>query len=843
MDSRPEVIGKFLSVGGEKLFVRGVTYGPFRPDAYGCEYGDPTRVEADFAAIAETGANAIRTYTLPPRWLLDIAASYGLRVMVGIAWEQHIAFLDPDAARADAIEETVRAGVRACAGHPAVLCYAIGNEIPAGIVRWYHQRQIERFLERLCRAAKQEDPGGLITYVNYPSTEYLQLPFVDIVCFNIYLESPERLRSYLGRLHNLAGDRPLMVTELGLDSLRHGEAAQAAAIVQQVGATFESGCCGSFVFSWTDDWHRGGEDVLDWGFGITDRERRPKAALTQLRRAYANVPFSAWQAWPRVSVVVCSYNGERTLDECLRGVKNLDYPDYEIIVVDDGSKDATACIAQMHGVRLISTANHGLSAARNTGLEAAQGDIIAYIDDDAMPDPHWLRYLALTFMNTDYAGVGGPNLPPPDEYGTAQCVSQAPGGPIHVLLTDQEAEHIPGCNMAFRRAALQRVAGFDPRFRIAGDDVDICWRLQEAGFTIGYHPSALVWHRRRGSVKRFWTQQLNYGRAEALLEQKWPEKYNALGHLTWRGRLYGGAVARRFAARWRVYYGVWGTGLFQSIYEPAPGVLRALPAMPEWYLVIAGLLGVSLLGFVWTPLFLALPLLACAAGLSLFNAVNSALAARFHTAPPGRRIYLHAVTALLHLVQPLARLTGRLRSDLTPWRRRGHVPHVWPQVQTATVWNERWRAADDWLRLVESALRLRGVRVLRGGDYDRWDFEVQHGALGAARTLLAIEEHGQGKQLVRVRVRPRLSPGGTLLTILLGSMSVSALATGAWLAALLLGAATGSLIWRMLRDGAAAAGAAFAAIGSLDQRVILVQGWKPEPHSNGNGRHAGESRV
>src|SRR5213078_2847526 len=119
------------------------------------------------------------------------------------------------------IEARVRVGVRSCAGHPAVLCYTIGNEIPAPIVRWYGKRRVERYLEQLYRAAKEEDPEGLVTYVNYPTTEYLQLPFLDLVCFNVYLESQERLEAYTDHLHILAGDRPLIMSELGLDSLRH----------------------------------------------------------------------------------------------------------------------------------------------------------------------------------------------------------------------------------------------------------------------------------------------------------------------------------------------------------------------------------------------------------------------------------------------------------------------------------------------------------------------------------------------------------------------------------------------------------------------------------------------
>src|SRR5204862_745152 len=106
----------------------------------------------------------------------------------------------------------------------------------------------------------------------------------------------------------------------------------------------------------------------------------------------------------------------------------------------------------------------------------------------------------------------------------AESAANAPGDPIHVLLSDDDAEHIPGCNMAFRKEALEALGGFDPRFRTAGDDVDVCWRIQERGWTIGFNPAAMVWHHRRGSIRAYWRQQIGYGKAEALLEQKWPHK-------------------------------------------------------------------------------------------------------------------------------------------------------------------------------------------------------------------------------------------------------------------------------------------------------------------------------
>ena len=129
-----------------------------------------------------------------------------------------------------------------------------------------------------------------------------------------------------------------------------------------------------------------------------------------------------------MSVIVCTYNGARTLDECLKGLQNLEYPDHEVIVVDDGSLDSSATIAASHNCRLIKTPNRGLSCARNTGWQEATGAIVAYIDDDAYPDPHWLHYLVRSFEKSSHMAMGGPNLPPPTDRLVKRCIAEAPGG-------------------------------------------------------------------------------------------------------------------------------------------------------------------------------------------------------------------------------------------------------------------------------------------------------------------------------------------------------------------------------------------------------------------------------
>lgn len=816
---RPEVRGKFLFVGGAKYWVKGVTYGTFAPGADHLPFPDAVLVERDFAAMAAHGINTVRTYTPPPLWLLEAALRHGLRVLVGLAWEQHVNFLDDPASR-EAIEQRVSHTVRAYAGHAALFGYTVGNEIPAQSVRWYGRCRIERFIRRLYQAAKAEDPAALVTYVNYPTTEYLQLPFLDLLCFNVYLESRPQFDAYLARLQNLAGERPLLMAEIGLDSRRHGQQAQADSLAWQVESAFAAGCAGAFVFAWTDAWHRGGHEILDWDFGLTTRERVPKLALAAVRRAYAQAPFPADRPWPGISVVVCSYNGARTIRDTLEGLRRVEYPDFEVIVVNDGSADATPAIAASYGVRLISTENRGLSAARNTGWQAATREIVAYIDDDAYPDPHWLQYLAHAFMTTSHVGIGGPNIAPPGDGPIAECVSHAPGGPVHVLLTDTLAEHIPGCNMAFRRAALAAIGGFDPLYRTAGDDVDVCWRLQEQGGTLGFHAGAVDWHHRRNSLRMYWRQQQGYGRAEALLEQKWPQRYNPAGHLAWGGRLYGrGLTLSLSPGRAGVYGGVWGSAAYQSLYQPGLQHWLALPLMPEWALLVAGLGAVGLLGLSWPPLAWAWVLFVPAAAAPLAQAVLSAARARFlEPAPWAQRVWRRVLTAALHLLQPLARLKGRLAHGLTPWRRRGGFGSgLAPRRTERVFWHGIWQPAEERLARLEQALRDDGVPVQRGGGFDAWDLQLRCGTLSAGRVLLTIEEHGAGRQCTRWRLWPRPFAPAVGLALAGAALALGAASDGAWLAAAVLGIASAGLAWRIAADGAVALAAADHALQQCEQ--------------------------
>ena len=285
----------------------------------------------------------------------------------------------------------------------------------------------------------------------------------------------------------------------------------------------------------------------------------------------------------------------KTLAACLESLGKINYPEYEVILVDDGSTDDTPEIAaQFPKVRYIHQTNHGLSHARNTGAAAAKGEVFAYTDSDCMADPDWLYYLIGTLVSGDYAGVGGPNISPPAKNWIQACVAAAPGGPSHVLLTDTVAEHIPGCNMAFYRWAFESVGGFDPEYHKAGDDVDFCWRVQQAGRVIAFSPTAIVWHHRRFTLRAFRKQQEGYGEAESMLRFKHLIFFGPTGTAKWRGQIYGTPRFSWFINRPIIYHGIFGEGFFQSIYPTPQSEVAAYLSSIEWFALTIFLFGLGI---------------------------------------------------------------------------------------------------------------------------------------------------------------------------------------------------------------------------------------------------------
>lgn len=694
----PQVDGKFLKVDGERFWIKGVTYGSFSPNDEGEHYPPFPRLKEDFARMVDAGINTVRLYNAPSQRIADAAWNVGLRLIPEVAWGPRFCELGTE--REDFIYRWVAERTRELAGHPAVLMYSIGNEIPPLVVRWYGVTRVSRFLRRLCSIVKEESNGGLVTYVNHPPTEYLNLPEFDVVSFNIYLEKQKPFRSYLARLHSLAGERPLFLAELGLDSTKAGRDAQAAYLHDFLRATFEKGLCGTAVYSWTDEWAIFDEAIEGWSFGITDAERRPKPALQVVKDTYGLDHYQmSSRAWPRVSVVVATYNGGRTLARCLDSLRQLKYPSYEVLVIDDGSSDPIREIASGFPVRYHRVEpNGGLSNARNTGMRLAEGTVVAYIDDDAFADPDWLFFMVLALLEQGASAVGGPNLSPSDEGFTAQCVHHSPGNPTHVLLGDEMAEHVPGCNMAYLKADLESIGGFDVTHRAAGDDVDVCWKLLVREKKIAFSPSAIVWHRRRSSVRAYLRQQRGYGYAEAHLHEAYPSRFNVMGHSVWKGNIYDGLASSSFRPlpaifRPRIYQGYFGSAMFQSMYQPKISSWFTFFKSIEWQVfflcvTISGLLGLVM----WNPVAWLFPIGCGGLGLTLFAAAAGGLeASRLREAQWSglQRLQGALLISFLHLAQPWARVRGRIKGNLQLWPGRRHYPEdqrLWGNMTQRGEW-------------------------------------------------------------------------------------------------------------------------------------------------------------
>ena len=287
--------------------------------------------------------------------------------------------------------------------------------------------------------------------------------------------------------------------------------------------------------------------------------------------------------------------------------------------------------------------------------------------------------------------------------------------------------------------------------------------------------------------------------------------------MTWSGRVYGATAASFLHPHRQIYHGVWGSAPFQSLYERSPATLWLMPMMPEWYLVILLLGVVSALGTLWRPLLVALLPLALSVLAVMTQAGLAAARSVFPNARPSRaeQISRWALTAWLYLLQPLARLSGRLLLGLAPWRRHG-VPGVTmaslrgkalPLPGRAALWSTRWENPDDKLQRIEAGLKAAGANVRRGGDYDRWDLDICVGTLGAGRLLAAVEDTGAGAQLTRFRWWPRWSPVGVAVTLAFAALAAEAVEDRAVAAAAVLGAITVLLALRASIDCADAVAA------------------------------------
>jgi hypothetical protein len=240
----------------------------------------------------------------------------------------------------------------------------------------------------------------------------------------------------------------------------------------------------------------------------------------------------------------------------------------------------------------------------------------------------------------------------------------------------------------------------------------------------------------------------------------------------------------------KIFYGTWGTALFQSVYQPGNGLLSSLPLMPEWFMLSIGFLCLSLLGFVWPVLLYAWAGFFLATIIVVYQSFYSAFI-NISKARIAHNKFRHVLlTGFFHLVQPVARLTGRLKHGLTPWRQRdatlGRKFHFKFSGKPITVWSEQWRAPADWITDLEKNLVSLKAGVKRGREFDNWDLQSRNHLLVCMRSTLLAEEHGEGKQFLKLKYRLLVSPVIVALFIVVMSLSAVCFARHEILPALLL---------------------------------------------------------
>src|SRR5262249_4740018 len=388
--------------------------------------------------------------------------------------------------------------------------------------------------------------------------------------------------------------------------------------------------------------------------------------------------------------------------------------------------------------------------ARNVGAEASTGEIVAYTDSDCVPDPDWLNFLVYRFVRSGFVAVGGPNFPPPEPSLVPAAVAVSPGGPMHVLLNDEVAEHIPGCNMAFTKEALREVHGFEPVFSAAGDDVDFCWCLPNRRHQIRFSAAAPARHDRRNTVKAYLKQQMGYGKAEALLYFKHPYRFNLLGQSRWLGRIYGELTTAVLSRRPVIYFGAFGRGLFQSLYDAPSSLLSYLPFSLQWHaigilLFLAGVVSPRVLPIAIIPL-----------AISIAWSIGTAWTARIDPRFAGvrARALIALLTYLGPLVRGLQRYLWRLRGfsviEQVPSTESRQPPQV-DMIDRAFVlryWSEQGHEKEAFLGGVMEFLIPRKYLITVDPGWNRWDLEIFRGIWSKAHVTVAAENHGGGEGLL-----------------------------------------------------------------------------------------------
>lgn len=232
-----------------------------------------------------------------------------------------------------------------------------------------------------------------------------------------------------------------------------------------------------------------------------------------------------------VSVLVCTYNRHELLRNLLESLAQCQPQAEQVVVVNGGDHRASQVVreftSRIQGLKLVETVNYNLARSRNVGLAHCHGEIVAMTDDDAEIFPDWIAQIKRLHAEHPAAGAIGGEVRGKNQETFAARVADVVTFPH--FTQPQEVRTLPGVNISYKRAALQAAGKYDDRL-FRGEDVDINWRVKQAGYSIYYHPAMKVYHFHRPTLGGLLRQHYMYGRAYYLVRRKWPAMYSVYPH-------------------------------------------------------------------------------------------------------------------------------------------------------------------------------------------------------------------------------------------------------------------------------------------------------------------------
>ncbi len=600
---------KFFSRSGRKFFLTAT-----RLDGFGTtlDFNEKLklrrRLEA-FKAAHTTGLILTEGQSQPA---LDVVAAAGMVAIVDLAIESDD-LVNPSRF-AELVSRVAHAG-NVYRSHPGLLGYLIdgspeADSLPESACH-LAEKTIRRRLCTLVRMLKQHAPNALVAIKHQQAS--LAPPLVEedfLYCSTACLEKHE-LRPWIQSLHRLAGARPVVI------EFAQASSGQDEAVAEAFGAGAAGVVAQSVPAAPSRDW-----------LGIRmlcPAETMPFAALDRLGPPQP-------RSCPLVSVVVCALKQHPTMARCLRSLNRLAYPNFEVIIVAGGGSDSVSEVAaEFPQFRVIRRSNQGLGAARNAGVNAARGEIVAFVEPDFAVDSDWLTYMVRAMQEGQLDACCGPAYVPPETAKLAAGVAAVCPSRSSSSFGDAMARS----NLALTKDAVRRAGGFERKYKSFDADLDLCRKIEGTGAKLDYSPVALVWNLRPNALRNFLRRQGSYGRVDAKLGRWGADGFDSQAPLARAG----------------------GFGHYQR----ALRMLLVLPQSAEWMIlwtivaVLARFLGLSPIA--------ALPMLAVGPVLALFAAWTTPLEKPLHG------VKARAMLAFLVFVGPLWR--GLMRDWTIAF---GHLP-------------------------------------------------------------------------------------------------------------------------------------------------------------------------